>query len=74
MLTALDAAVAIEDLRFPPGNILEEPKGNRVGQYTVRINGQQPADVEIVDYHQMEMLVMKPGQSSSWTIVNEREG
>lgn len=64
MLTALDAAVTIEDLRFPPGNHLEELRGNRAGQYSVRINGQWricfvwttngPADVEIVDYHLKE--------------------
>ena len=61
MLSALDAAVVIEDLRFPPGNRLEELKGNRQGQHSVRINAQWrnclvctelgPADVEIVDYH-----------------------
>jgi proteic killer suppression protein len=61
MLTALDAAAALEDLRFPPGNHLEELKGNRAGQHSVRINDQWricfvwtaagPADVEIVDYH-----------------------
>ena len=61
MLTALDAAVAVEDLRFPPGNHLEELKGDRAAQHSVRINGQWricfvwtangPADVEIVDYH-----------------------
>lgn len=31
MLTALDAAVVVEDLRFPPGNHLEELKGDRAG-------------------------------------------
>jgi len=61
ILTALDAAVAVEDLRFPPGNKLEELKGDRAGQHSVRINGQWricfvwtpkgPAEVEIVDYH-----------------------
>ena len=61
MLTALDAAVVVEDLRFPPGNHLEELKGDRAGQHSVRINGQWricffwtatgPADVEFVDYH-----------------------
>ena len=61
MLSALDAAVTVEDLRFPPGNHLEELKGNRAGQYSVRINDQWricfvwtkqgPSDVEIVDYH-----------------------
>ena len=61
MLSALDAAVVLDDLRFPPGNHLEALKGNRTGQYSVLINGQWricfkwteygPADVEIVDYH-----------------------
>lgn len=61
MLSALDAAVVLEDLRFPPGNHLEALSGDRAGQHSVRINGQWricfvwteqgPADVEIVDYH-----------------------
>ena len=61
MLTALDAATQVEDLRFPPGNHLEELSGDRAGQHSVRINGQWricfvwtpngPADVELVDYH-----------------------
>ena len=60
MLSALDAAVVLEDLRFPPGNHLEELRGNRAGRHSVRINDQWricfrwtdqgPADVEIVDY------------------------
>lgn len=61
MMTALDAAVVLEDLRFPPGNHLEELRGDRQGQHSMRINGQWricfvwtsngPADVEIVDCH-----------------------
>jgi proteic killer suppression protein len=61
MLSALDAAVVVEDLRFPPGNHLEELKGSRAGQHSIRINDQWricfrwteqgPTDVEIVDYH-----------------------
>jgi len=61
MLSALDAAVVLEDLRFPPGNRLEELNGDRAGQHSVRINDQWricfvrtdqgPAGVEIVDYH-----------------------
>ena len=35
MLSALDAAVVVEDLRFPPGNHLEELKGDRAGQHSV---------------------------------------
>ena len=61
MLSALDAAQELEDLRFPPGNHLEALGGGRAGQHSVRINDQWricfvwseqgPADVEIVDYH-----------------------
>lgn len=61
MLTALDAAFVLTDLRFPPGNHLEELQGDRMGQHSVRINRQWricfvwtergPKDVEIVDYH-----------------------
>ena len=49
------------DLRVPPGNRLEKLAGDRVGQYSIRINRQWricfrwseagPEDVEIVDYH-----------------------
>lgn len=61
MLSALDAAAVLEDLRFPPGNGLEALSEDRNGQHSVRINrqwricfvwtDQGPADVEIVDYH-----------------------
>ena len=61
MLSALDAAVVVDDLRFPPGNHLEALSGNRAGQYSIRINNQWrmcfvwteqgPGEVEIVDYH-----------------------
>ena len=40
MLSAMDAAVVLEDLRFPPGNHLEALKGDRAGQHSVRINDQ----------------------------------
>ena len=61
MLSALNAAIVLEDLRFPPGNHLEELEGDRVGQHSIRINDQWricfawtdrgPESVEIVDYH-----------------------
>jgi toxin HigB-1 len=60
-LAMLDAAVAIEDLLVPPGNRLEQLKGDRAGQWSIRINGQwrlcfrwekgDAYDVEICDYH-----------------------
>ena len=60
-LEALDSAEAVQDLRVPPGNRLEQLKGDRAGQYSIRINDQYricftwteagPEDVEIVDYH-----------------------
>ncbi len=61
-LDQLDAAPAIGDLDLP-GNRLEALKGDRKGQYSIRINDQWricfawpdrspgPTDVEIVDYH-----------------------
>ena len=60
-LLMIDAAVQLQDLRVPPGNRLEALKGDREGQYSIRINEQwrvcfrwrdgDAHDVEIVDYH-----------------------
>jgi toxin HigB-1 len=60
-LRQLQVAEQIQDLRVPPGNRLESLKGNRKGQYSIRINDQfricfswtkaGAANVEIVDYH-----------------------
>lgn len=60
-LRQLEIAGRLDDLRVPPGNRLEALKGDRAGQYSIRINEQYrigfrwtPAgaeDVEIVDYH-----------------------
>jgi toxin HigB-1 len=60
-LVLLDAAVALDDLRVPPGNRVEGLKGDRKGQHSIRINDQWricftwtetgPEDVEIVDNH-----------------------
>lgn len=60
-LDMLNAATTVEDLRSPPGNRLEMLKGDRAGQYSIRINDQWrvcfvwrddgPHGVEIVDYH-----------------------
>jgi len=60
-LRQLDIAARLSDLKVPPGNRLEALKGDRVGQYSIRINDQWRVcfrwteagaeDVEIVDYH-----------------------
>jgi proteic killer suppression protein len=60
-LEVLNAAVSLDSLKIPPGNRLEALKGNRKGQYSIRINNQwricfkwQESDsynVEIIDYH-----------------------
>jgi toxin HigB-1 len=60
-IDALRAATRLDDLRAPPNNRLEALKGDREGQYSIRINDQWriyfrwtasgAADVEIVDYH-----------------------
>ena len=60
-LRPLEIAGRLDDLRVPPGNRLEELKGDRAGQHSIRINDQYrlcfrwtpagPADVEVVDYH-----------------------
>jgi proteic killer suppression protein len=39
-LAALDAAQAVTDLLIPPGNRLEALRGDREGQYSIRINDQ----------------------------------
>ena len=60
-LRMINRAQNIQDLRVLPGNRLEELKGNRKGQYSIRINNQwricfewhenDAFNVEIVDYH-----------------------
>ena len=60
-LRLLNNARHIDDLRVPPGNRLEAPRGDRSGQHSIRINGQwricfvwrdsNAHQVEIVDYH-----------------------
>lgn len=60
-LEQLDLALIIEDMRAPPGNRLEALKGDRAGQWSVRINelwhicfrfeDGNVLDVEIADYH-----------------------
>lgn len=60
-LWMVDAATGVNDLIIPPGNHLERLKGDRHGQYSIRINNQwricfdfengDAYGVEIVDYH-----------------------
>lgn len=60
-LRMLNNAATLEDLRSPPGNRLERLRGDRRGQFSMRINQQwricfhfengDAWNVEIVDYH-----------------------
>jgi proteic killer suppression protein len=60
-LQQLNAAGALKDLSIPSSNQLETLKGNRKGEYSIRINkqwricfrwrGGHAFDVEVVDYH-----------------------
>lgn len=62
-LDRVEAAIALKDLSALPGNRFEALKGDRKGQYSIRINDQWricfewpekspgPTNVEIADYH-----------------------
>lgn len=60
-LNLLHAAQTLDDLRIPPANRLEELRGDRTGQHSIRINDQwricfiwnqgHVEQIEIVDYH-----------------------
>lgn len=62
-LDILNAAASLADLKGLPSNRLESLRGDRAGQYSIRINQQWricfewpanapgPSNVEIVDYH-----------------------
>ena len=55
------AAARLDDLSIPPGNRLEALRGNRRGQWSIRINdqwricfvwdGAKAVAIEVVDYH-----------------------
>jgi len=57
----LEAATSVADLRTPPGNRLEKLKGDREGQWSIRINDQwriyfrfdngDAFEADTVDYH-----------------------
>jgi len=60
-LDQIEAATQLSDLKEPPGNRLEALKGERAGQYSIRVNDQYRIcfewksdgayEVEIADYH-----------------------
>jgi toxin HigB-1 len=60
-LLMINAAISVDILRLPPSNRLEALKGDRRGQYSIRVNQQfrvcftwkdgHSYNVEIVDYH-----------------------
>jgi len=65
-LRMLNRASILNDLRVPPSNRLEQLKGRRKGQHSIRINNQwrvcftwqngNAFDVEIVDYHEESQI------------------
>jgi len=60
-LEILNAVTSLDSLKVPPGNRLEPLKGDRKGQFSIRINSKwricfvweegNAHNVEIVDYH-----------------------
>ena len=60
-LRMLDAATTLDDLRVPPANRLEKLRGDRRGQWSIRVNDQwrlcfrwtdtDAHDVQLIDYH-----------------------
>ncbi len=60
-LRMLNAATTLDDLRALPGNRLEKLLGDRVGEWSIRVDGQWRLcfrwqdggahDVELIDYH-----------------------
>ena len=60
-LDQLDSVQILDELKVPPGNHLERLRGDRRGQYSIRIYEQYricfswgeagPEDVEVTDYH-----------------------
>jgi proteic killer suppression protein len=60
-LAILNAAIALDNLKVPPGNRLQALRGNRTGQHSIRVNDQYRVcfvwcdgnafEVEIADYH-----------------------
>lgn len=60
-LRMINSSVSVNDLKIPPSNHLESLKGDRCGQYSIRINDQwricfewdgvNARNIDIVDYH-----------------------
>jgi proteic killer suppression protein len=60
-IAMVNQAAALRDLRVPPDNRLEQLRGERAGQHSIRVNqqwricfrwtGAGPEDVQITDYH-----------------------
>ncbi|MCL2067517.1 MAG: type II toxin-antitoxin system RelE/ParE family toxin [Treponema sp.] len=60
-LTMVEAATEIRELATPPSNHLEKLKGDRAGQWSIRVNDKyricfewhdgRTYEIELVDYH-----------------------
>jgi proteic killer suppression protein len=62
-LQMLDSAASLDALRAPPGNRLEALKGDRAGQYSIRINSR---GAFVLPGHRTA-----PRPSRLWTITEE---
>lgn len=60
-LLEIEAVVSVDKLKSPPGNRLELLRGDRAGQYSIRVNDQYRIcfvwrkgyayNIEVTDYH-----------------------
>jgi proteic killer suppression protein len=60
-LDQLDAAISLDDIAALPGNRFEALKGDRKGQYSIRVNDQwrvvfrwhdgNAYEIQVIDYH-----------------------
>jgi len=56
-LNAIDAAIEIQDLRLPTSNRLEALKGNRKGQWSIRINNQWRINFRWIDGYAEDVAI-----------------
>jgi len=57
-LRQIDSVERVEELASPPGNRLERLRGNRAGQWSIRINDQWPVCFEWRDGHAWQVAIV----------------